>query len=253
MAAEIPYLWVNDLLLECSAVLVVTSVVLLSGSFVFRRFPKRRLRWAALASFLLGVIFGGSNYGFLFYVQLPAYARAVQAGDQTRAQARADASSLVKRGEPRADASSLVKRGERAPAFRLKTLDGSEIELERLRGKTVVLVFFATWCGPCNQELPHIQEMWDANRNRADFALVVVGREETAEKLTAFKAERGYTFPIASDPDRALYSRYAKELIPRTYLIAPDGTIRFASTGFSEERLAELREELAKQLRPQKA
>jgi peroxiredoxin len=236
MAPKIPYLWVNDLLINGSAVLICASVILLIGSFFFRRFPKSRLRWGALALCLFALTFGGLNYAFLFYVQLPAYARSIQVADR----ARQDASSLVKRGDP-------------APAFILTSLDGSKIELEHLRGKTVMLVFFATWCGPCNLELPHVEEIWQANRDRTDFVLVVVGREETAEKLIAFKAEHGYTFPIAADADRSVYSRYAKELIPRTYLITPDGTIRFASTGYSQDRLAELQEELAKQLSAQKA
>jgi peroxiredoxin len=236
MLAMLPYRWVNELLLDGSAALLGASVVLLFSSFVFRRFSRRRLRLAALASFLLGLGLGASNYGFVFYVQLPAYSRAVMAVAQARA-----------------DASSLVKSGDQAPLFRVKSLDGTEVDLDRLRGKTVLLVFFATWCGPCNLELPHVQEIWEANRNRSDFALVVVGREETAEKLAAFKAEHGYTFAIAADPNRAVYSRYAKELIPRSYLIASDGRICFVSTGFSEDRLSELREQLAKQLGPQKA
>jgi peroxiredoxin len=231
MPSKIPYVWVNDLLLYGSAALLCASVVLLIGSFLLRRFPKRRLRLAALGSFLLSLALGFANYGFIFLVQLPAHSRAVLAAARGRV-----------------DAASLVKSGDRAPAFRIKTLDGAEIELERLRGKTVLLVFFATWCGPCNLELPHVQAVWEANRERADFTLLAISREEIVETVAAFKTKHGYTFPIASDTDRSVYSRYAKEFIPRTYLIGPDGMVRFASSGFSEEHLAELQEELAKQL-----
>jgi peroxiredoxin len=231
MQGKLPYFWVNDLLIYGSAALILAAGLLLSASFVFRRFRKSRVRWAALGSFLLGVLFFVSNYGFCFYVQLPANARAyVAAIDAKR------------------EASSLVKRGDPAPAFSVKTLDGGEFALDQLRGKTVLVVFFATWCGPCIQELPHVEEIWKANKNRRDFALVVIGREETDEKLAAFKKEHGFTLPIAGDPQRQVYSRYAGEFIPRSYLIGPDGTIRFTTTGYDEELFAELREQLANEL-----
>ncbi len=104
-----------------------------------------------------------------------------------------------------------------------------------------------------NLELPHIEQIWHEHRSRPDFVILAIGREESAEKLAAFKAEHGYTFPIASDLDRAIYSRFAKEFIPRTYVIDPAGTIRFASVGFSEDRLAELQAELLALLDAKKA
>jgi peroxiredoxin len=228
MAAKIPYLWVNHVLLNGSAVLILGASLLLVASFVVRRLKKSALRWVSLASFFLGLALGLANYGFIFYVQLPAYSRVINAAV-----------------DDRREASSLVKLGDPAPGFRVKTLDAAEFALDRQRGKTVLLVFFATWCGPCNLELPHIEEIWQANRSRPDFALLAISREETDEKLAAFKAEHGYTLPIASDPKREVYSRYAKELIPRLYLIGPDGTIRYTSTGFNEERLPELLEQVA--------
>jgi len=97
-------------------------------------------------------------------------------------------------------------------------------------------------------ELPHMEDIWKANRARDDFAMLVVGREETDDSVTEFKHKRNYSFPIAADPEGAAYSLYAKELIPRTYLIMRDGTICFASTGFQEDALAALKAELAKQL-----
>lgn len=148
----------------------------------------------------------------------------------------------------RTDAASVVAVGDPAPSFVLTTADGVPVALDELRGKVVLLNFFATWCGPCLQELPHVQALWDARRGRDDFALLVVGREETDASVAAFRAEHGYSFPIAADPDRSAYSLYAKELIPRTYLIGRDGAIRFASVGFSAEEFEELERELEKQL-----
>ena len=149
----------------------------------------------------------------------------------------------------RVDAVSFVHVGDSAPSFMLSDTNGAEFVLDDLRGKVILVNFFATWCGPCLQELPHVQKLWDDNRENGDFALIVIGREETNESVTAFQSKHGYSFPMASDPERSVYSLYAKELIPRTYLVSRDGKICFASAGFYEEDMARLQKELAKQLR----
>jgi peroxiredoxin len=232
MPPQLPYVWLNPLLLSASAALVCFAFAVVIFSFVSRSFSKRRLRRAALALFVVGIAFVAANFGLLFLFQLPSYSR-----------------QILHKVEQDRLASSLVNPGDRAPNFRIKVDDGSEIEVDRLRGKVVVLNFFATWCGPCIMELPHIQETWDTYRSRTDFALLVVGREETSETVAAFKKQQSYTFPMAADPKRSAYSRYAKELIPRTYLISRDGMIRFVCTGFNEKRLDDLKSELAKELR----
>ena len=77
----------------------------------------------------------------------------------------------------------------------------------------------------------------------------MVGRKESEESVQAFVRKHGYSFPIAADPEGSVYSLYAKNWIPRTYLIAPDGTICHATTGFDEDDLQRLKTEMAKQLR----
>jgi peroxiredoxin len=231
MPPQVPYTWLNPILLIASVSLVCLALPLVVLSFASRRFSKRRLRLTALASFIVGIALGAVNYGLTYLVQVPTFSRQLsQAIEEQRL------------------ASSLVKPGERAPNFRIKVDDGSEVEMDHLRGKVVVLNFFATWCGPCMMELPHIQETWDAYRGQTDFALLAVDREETSETVAAFKKKQGFTFPMAADPKRSVYSQYAKELIPRTYLISRDGMIRFVSTGFNEERFDEFKRELAKEL-----
>jgi len=159
-----------------------------------------------------------------------------------------DKKTTSKSNEEEVRKASLLTVGQQAASFHLKTLDGKDFSLDRQRGKVVLLNFFATWCGPCRAELPHVQKIWEANHDRSDFVLLVVGREESDETVAKFKKKDRYTFPMAADPKRAAYSLYAKQFIPRTYLIDREGRICFASTGFRPEELRELKRQLAKQL-----
>jgi peroxiredoxin len=140
----------------------------------------------------------------------------------------------------RREAADLLKIGDASPDFSITIDDGTTFDIAALRGKVVVVNFFATWCGPCLAELPHVQRLWDQHKSHDDFALLVIGREETAETLSKFKQEQGYSFPMAADPDRKVYAQFAEQYIPRTFVIARDGTIAFATTGFDEEEFAEL-------------
>ena len=144
--------------------------------------------------------------------------------------------------------------GDPAPDISVVMLDGSKKRLSDFRGKLVLLNFFATWCGPCNDEFPHLQELWNDLKANDRFTMLVVSREETKDTVAAFIATRGFTFPVALDPSAAAFSQFAKESIPRTYLIGRDGTILFQTLGFADDmplyqrELATLRRRIDKEL-----
>lgn len=135
-----------------------------------------------------------------------------------------------------ADDTNKVRVGNPAPDFTCTTLSGEEFSLSKQKGKVVLINFFATWCGPCRQELPHLQkEIAEKYKDRGDFKLIVIAREQTAEELKKFNQQNDVSVPMAPDPKREIYAKYADKYIPRNYIIGKDGTVKLASMGFSKE------------------
>ena len=112
-----------------------------------------------------------------------------------------------------------------------------------------MLNFFATWCGPCVQELPHLQELWNEFGKDDEFSMIIVGREKTSEAVTEFKSMHRFTFPMAADPVREIYNRFASERIPRTYVISRDGKIAYQTVGFYPEEIDKLSELVVRELK----
>lgn len=211
----------TTILLGASLLALLTAIAFLVGALVGWRTPfrKRRFLWCGgLFLATLGTI--AAQQALLWWGFLPALGR------EMRQQAREQREQAVA-------LSSLTKVGEIAPEFSVVADDGSAVESDNLRGKVVVLNFFATWCGPCLQELPHLDELWNEFGENKKFAMIAIGREETPQSVADFKSRRRLTLPMAADPDRTVYNRYATERIPRTYLIARDGTIVYQTVGFS--------------------
>jgi cytochrome c biogenesis protein CcmG/thiol:disulfide interchange protein DsbE len=118
------------------------------------------------------------------------------------------------------------KVGARAPAFSLQRLDGTgDVSLASLRGRTVVLNFFASWCTPCKREAPALESLW--RQYRSD-GVVVLGVDSGDERGDAqrFLAAHGVTYPIVFDPGQKLaLGPYALPGFPVTYVINRAGRI----------------------------
>ena len=124
--------------------------------------------------------------------------------------------------------------GDIAPDFELPTLDGEQVRLSALRGKVVLLNFWATWCGPCRKEIPHLQrlhEMYPEDR----FALIGV-TDEKPEEVRQFIDERGITYPSLVDKSHEVLHLYGVTGIPMTVAIGPDGKIAAMQEGWAGER-----------------
>lgn len=138
------------------------------------------------------------------------------------------------------DTTTLTHKGELVPSFTFETEKGKKAGIEDYRGKLVWINLFATWCPPCNVELPLAQKVWDKYKSHPRFAFFVFGRQENWDKLLPYKEKKGFTFPILPDADRGIFSRFATRFIPRNILVDESGKIIYQSKGYEPDEFKEL-------------
>lgn len=134
-----------------------------------------------------------------------------------------------------AAAATLAGEGAEAPDFTVEMIDGSKVTLSELRGKVVLLNFWATWCPPCRQELTRVQKEIIDRFAGKPFVFLPVSRGEKRETVEAFREKTGYTFPMGLDSARTVYDRYATDYIPRNFLIDKQGKVILATVGYDDE------------------
>lgn len=145
---------------------------------------------------------------------------------------------------------SYVKTGDDMPAFTIVHDDGTNISSSSFKGKVVLINFFATWCPPCQKELAEIHKsLWPKYKDNKDFVLLVIGREHNDAELKVYNDKKGFKFPLYPDKSRAVYSAFAENLIPRSYLIGKDGKISYSAAGFTPESFDLLMDNIEKSLK----
>ena len=117
-----------------------------------------------------------------------------------------------------------VGRGTPAPPFALERLDGPPVELSRLRGRVVLVNFWATWCKPCEEEMPAMERLYRELRDEG-FELLAVSVDDEREPVVRFRDRLGLTFPILLDPGQAVASAYQTFRFPESLLVDRRGGI----------------------------
>lgn len=116
-----------------------------------------------------------------------------------------------------------VSVGKSAPNFTLKTLEGKEISLSDLRGKVVLVNFWATWCPPCREEMPLFEEVYKKYKNRG-FEILAISTDTSADAVKEFVKEFKVSFPVLMD-DGKVSSSYGIQGLPTSFLIDREGKV----------------------------
>lgn len=152
-------------------------------------------------------------------------------------------------GKAQDESAEIIKVGDQMPAFTIVSDNGQTIKSAELKGKVVLVTFFATWCPPCQKELPEVEtKIWNKYKDNKNFRLLVIGREHNDSELAKYNEKKGFTYPLYPDKNRAIFGAFAKNLIPRNYLIGKNGNVIYTSKGYSPEEFEQLLEAIQKAL-----
>ncbi len=113
-----------------------------------------------------------------------------------------------------------------APDFTLKNLEGQEISLKQLRGKVILLNFWATWCGPCRVEKPTLEKLYHEFKDKGLVILAIsLDQGDSLQTVRSYYKQYGYSYGALLDPEQEVAQMYAVRGIPATYLIDREGYI----------------------------
>ena len=121
--------------------------------------------------------------------------------------------------------------GQPAPDFALKSSTGENLRLSEYRGDVVMINFWATWCGPCRQEMPLLDELYN-RYERVGFNLLGVNIDDDSNKAMDMIRELGVDFPVLFDSSKKVSKMYDVDAMPVTVLVDREGNVRFVHQGY---------------------
>jgi cytochrome c biogenesis protein CcmG, thiol:disulfide interchange protein DsbE len=130
---------------------------------------------------------------------------------------------------PRAGRSALLDRP--APAIVGTTLDGADFDLDSLRGRWVLVNFFATWCPPCLIEHPDLVEFHESYAETGDVEVVSVAFQDDVDQIAAFFAEQGGEWPVLAEGVNSVAVAWGVTALPESFLVSPQGVVVYKFTG----------------------
>jgi peroxiredoxin len=195
----------------------------------------RRQRWPLLRA-LAGFVVLGAFVGVLVFLDARDDSPRETAGSDAAVGKPALVLGPLSSAEPRV--------GEPAPDFALRDPEGRVHRLSDYRGQVVWLNFWATWCTPCQQEMPDIQSFYDRHKNDG-LVVLAINLQETGKRASDFVEARNLTFPVLLDRDGKVFENYKLPGLPDSVFIDRDGIVRvihwgFLTTGQMASRLQEV-------------
>ncbi len=121
--------------------------------------------------------------------------------------------------------------GHAAPDFALKSSTGENLRLSEYRGDVVMINFWATWCGPCRQEMPLLDELYQ-RYSRVGFNLLGVNIDDDSRRAMQMIEELGVNFPVLFDASKKVSELYDVDAMPVTVLVDREGTVRYVHQGY---------------------
>ena len=130
-------------------------------------------------------------------------------------------------------ATTLINVGDKAPDFTVTMLDGTKVTLSENQGKPTLVIFWATWCPPCRQEMAHLQEgVIDIFGDK--IRVLPISRGEERATVEGFIQKMGYTFNVGLDTDQSIYKVYATNYVPRCFVVDVKGEVTYLAVGYDE-------------------
>ena len=138
-----------------------------------------------------------------------------------------------------ASTASALAPGEAPPAIDMPDQAGNKVDLNELKGQVVLIDFWASWCGPCKQEMPVLEEL---HKKYAKQGLVIIGIniDNNPKKMNNFLKGEPATFRIVHDPKLKVAVKYEPATMPSSYFIGKDGKIRYVHEGFKKKDAPDL-------------
>lgn len=144
--------------------------------------------------------------------------------------------------------SSAESEVKPAPEFRIRTIDGEDVCLSKMKGRVVLMDFWATWCTYCVQAMPYMQEMYDDYKDRGVYVLSVNIWDDDADPEQFFR-DKGLTYPMALKGERIAQDYGVKSGIPVFFIIGAEGNIIDCRHGFKPDEVPEIRKIIEAQLK----
>jgi len=130
-------------------------------------------------------------------------------------------------------AGAAVTPSAAAPDFTLTSLGGTNLRLQEQRGSVVMINFWATWCGPCRVEMPHLSRLYEKYR-ASGFTVLAINIDEDPHKAARLAAQLGMRFPVLMDTEKKVSRLYDLSTMPSTVLIDRDGRVRYITRGYRD-------------------